>query len=210
MRRAVSTMFAPRSHPAGRRVLDLRRACSSAVSQALAPCGRCRRAPTSPRGSSSAATCAAPRSASGGTSHASSRGSARRASAASIRSRATRSANTSPSSSEFDARRFAPCTPVRATSPHGVEAREARAAAQVGHDAAHHVVRGRRHRDEILARIDAARPAEREDARKALRERLRRACARRGRRGCRPSARGRSRAPRRRAARARRAGAASA
>ena len=33
------------------------------------------------------------------------------------RSRATRSANTSPSSSEFDASRFAPCTPVRATSP---------------------------------------------------------------------------------------------
>ena len=32
------------------------------------------------------------------------------------RSRATRSAKTSPSSSEFDANRFAPCTPVRATS----------------------------------------------------------------------------------------------
>ena len=33
-------------------------------------------------------------------------------------SRATRSANTNPSSNEFEASRFAPCTPVRDTSPH--------------------------------------------------------------------------------------------
>ena len=32
-------------------------------------------------------------------------------------SRATRSENTSPSSSELDASRLAPCTPVQATSP---------------------------------------------------------------------------------------------
>ena len=57
------------------------------------------------------------------------------------RSRATRSAKASPSSNEFDASRFAPCTPVRATSP------RRRVSAcwsdhSNRHHAAHHIVGG--------------------------------------------------------------------
>src|SRR5258706_4104472 len=65
----------------------------------------------------SAATSAAPRSRSAGTSHSFLRGRFGNF-LVSIMSRATRSANTSPSSNEFDARRLAPGTPVRETSPH--------------------------------------------------------------------------------------------
>ena len=60
---------------------------------------------------------------------------------AEARSRATRSAKTSPSSREFDASRLAPCTPVRETSPHGIEARDAGPPTRSVTTPAHHVVR---------------------------------------------------------------------
>ena len=59
------------------------------------------------------------------------------------------------SSSEFEARRLAPCTPVEATSPAAHKPGERGAAVGVGRDAAHVVVRGRRDRDQLARRIDA-------------------------------------------------------
>ena len=200
---AVCTMFSSSVAPGGSRVADL----GQPFERRRAARARVRAMPAWSHITSriaSAATCAAPRSASGGTFHLPGAG---RASASRVfvaRSRATRSANTRPSSSEFDASRFAPCTPVRATSPTAYSRFALDRPYEIGHDAAHHVVRGRRHRNQIVSRIDAARLAEREDAGKALSRTPCRACARRGR-PARFAARERSRAPRRRAARARRA-----
>ena len=88
-------------------------------------------------------------------------------------SAAIRRANTSPSSSEFDASRFAPCTPVQATSPQayrpGIEVRPV----QVGADPAGGVVGGRRHRDQVVGRVDAGRAAGRGDGREPAGRRLR-------------------------------------
>src|SRR3954465_12257277 len=53
---------------------------------------------------------------------------------------------------------------------HRIQARHGRVADEIRYDAPHHVVRGRGDGDEILARVDAARAAEREDAGEALRE----------------------------------------
>ena len=69
---------------------------------------------------------------------------------------AARAANTTASSSEFEASRLAPCTPVEAIR-RPPRACERGAAAFVGRDAAHVVVRGRRDRNEIARRIDAGR-----------------------------------------------------
>ena len=64
---------------------------------------------------------------------------------------AARAPKTSPSSSELLARRLAPCTPVAGHLARGVEARQRRAAVEVGGHAAHDVVGGRRHRDRVAA-----------------------------------------------------------
>ena len=79
-----------------------------------------------------------------------------------------RRANTSPSSSEFEARRFAPCTPVHGDLTAGVEPGDARATPQVRAHAAGDVVLGRGHRDEVGHRIDAVGPAGLEDGGEAL------------------------------------------
>ncbi len=81
------------------------------------------------------------------------------------RSCPTCSANTSPSRSEFEARRFAPWTPVRDTSPHAHSRSSDDAAREIDDDAAHHVVRGRRDRNQVLQRIDATRAEQRVDPR---------------------------------------------
>ena len=65
---------------------------------------------------------------------------------------AARAPNTSPSSSELLARRFAPWTPVQAISPAANSPGNGRAAPLVGVDAAHHVVRGRADRNRIASR----------------------------------------------------------
>ena len=52
----------------------------------------------------------------------------------------------------------------------GIEPIETRPPAQIGNDSSHHVVRRRRHRDQIDRRIDAARATNCEDPRKALLE----------------------------------------
>ena len=72
-------------------------------------------------------------------------------------SSAMRAAKTTASSSEFEARRLAPCAPVEATSPAGPQAVERGAAVRVHRDAAHVIVRGRRDRDRLRRRIDAGR-----------------------------------------------------
>ena len=83
--------------------------------------------------------------------------------------RPIRWAKTSPSSRELEASRFAPCTPVQATSPQayrpGTEVRPV----QVGADAAARVVGGRDDRDELGDRVDAVLLAGGEDRREPLR-----------------------------------------
>src|SRR5512140_2635201 len=51
-----------------------------------------------------------------------------------------------------------------------IEPSEARAAGEVGHDAAHHIVCSRNYRNQILGGVDTARLAQSEDARKPLLE----------------------------------------
>ena len=75
--------------------------------------------------------------------------------AGSAPTRPARSAKTSPSSSEFEARRLAPCTPVDATSPTAQSPGMAGAPLQIGLDPAHRVVQGRRHRHEVARRVEA-------------------------------------------------------
>src|SRR5262245_12236440 len=54
----------------------------------------------------------------------------------------------------------------------GVQMVQPRAAGEVGHDPAHHVVRSRRNRNQVDARVNASRRTEGEDARKSLWEPL--------------------------------------
>ena len=70
---------------------------------------------------------------------------------------------TSPSSSELLASRLAPWTPVPATSPAAYRPGIVRPPLQVGRDAAHHVVRGRSHGDEVPRDVDAETQAGRVD-----------------------------------------------
>ena len=87
------------------------------------------------------------------------RGRARRSSRRSARARPCRRRsprrharpNTSPSSSEFDASRLAPCTPLHAASPHAQRSGQRRRAVEVGDDAAREVVRGGRDRQPVRA-----------------------------------------------------------
>ena len=72
--------------------------------------------------------------------------------------RTTRRPNTRPSSSEFDASRLAPCTPLHAVSPHAHRCGKRRRAVEIGDDAARQVVRGRRDRQPV-ARRDRDRPS---------------------------------------------------
>ena len=67
-----------------------------------------------------------------------------------------RAPNTAPSSSEFDASRFAPCTPVRATSPTAYRPGKRRASVQIRRHSAHEVVRGRRDGDGLARPVQAA------------------------------------------------------
>ena len=64
----------------------------------------------------------------------------------------TRGANTRPSSSEFDASRLAPWTPVHAASPHAHRPGSVDAPSRSVHDAAAQVVRGRRDRQPLAGR----------------------------------------------------------
>ena len=73
----------------------------------------------------------------------------RRPGSASATERATRAPKTRASSSELLASRFAPWTPVHAASPRGPQPGHARAAVEAGRDAAHVIVRGRRHGDRL-------------------------------------------------------------
>ena len=69
---------------------------------------------------------------------------------------AARWPKTRPSSSEFDARRFAPCSPVHAHLAERVEPRDrACAPCEIGRDAAAQVVRGRHDRDRLRRHVDA-------------------------------------------------------
>ena len=70
-----------------------------------------------------------------------------------------RGANTSPSSSEFEASRFAPCTPEHAASPHAHSPGKRGRAVEVGGDPAREVVRGRGHRQEVDLRVEPDRSA---------------------------------------------------
>ena len=98
----------------------LRLADALRVSMEMASAGQrraiCSMTGTTRRICSSSATCAAPVSRSALTFQSPRRGT-RGSFGWFTASRATRSAKTSPSSSELLARRFAPCTPVRDTSP---------------------------------------------------------------------------------------------
>ena len=73
------------------------------------------------------------------------------------RSSPTRAPKTSASSSELLASRLAPCTPVDATSPQAHRPGSVVRPQRVHGDAAHVVVRRRRHRHQLDARVDARR-----------------------------------------------------
>ena len=72
---------------------------------------------------------------------------------------ATRAPNTTASSSEFEARRFAPCAPVEVTSPQAHKPIDGAASLRVDQDAAHVIMRRRRHGDGLVHRIDPGRLA---------------------------------------------------
>ena len=99
----------------------------------------------------------------------------------------TRRPNTRPSSSEFDASRFAPCTPLHAASPHAQRCGERRGAVEIGDDAAREVVRGRRDRQPVLGRVEARRAGTRTRS-SGSGARSRRSSWRRATRGRRPVA----------------------
>ena len=96
--------------------------------------------------------------------------------------------NTRPSSSEFDARRLAPCTPVHAASPHAQSPASVVAPSRSVHDAAGQVVRGGRDRQPVAGRVEADGAAPPPDRREAVGEvvdrRWRRATGGRGRARC--------------------------
>ena len=81
---------------------------------------------------------------------------------------APRVAEDQPSSSEFEASRLAPCSPVHATSPIANSPGIVVASAIVGHDAAALVVRGGDDRDRLGRHVDAELPAGRVDVGEAL------------------------------------------
>ena len=123
-----------------------------------------------------------------------------------VMSSAIRWAKTRPSSSELDASRLAPCTPVQDTSPHAYRPVERGPAVQVGLDAAAGVVLGGGHRQRLGGRVEAQlAAARRRSTGTGARGTRGRGAGRRGRRGrCRSRASApRSRGPRRRAARGR-------
>jgi hypothetical protein len=66
------------------------------------------------------------------------------------------------------ASRFAPWTPVHAASPAGKQTGQRGSSPFVGVDAAHDVVRGGTHRDEIVREIEAEAAAHRGDRRKSF------------------------------------------
>ena len=101
--------------------------------------------------------------------------------------RATRAPNTTASSSELEASRFAPCAPVEATSPQAHSPSTRAAPVRIGEDAAHVVVRRRRDRDRLSRRIDAGRAAGGEHGRESAR-RARRPSSRQSRKAPRPLA----------------------
>ena len=74
---------------------------------------------------------------------------------------------TTPSSSELLARRFAPCTPVQATSPAAKKRAQVGAPVQVRPHAAHRVVRGRVNRRRVFGQVHAVLQAGFVDPRKA-------------------------------------------
>ena len=116
-----------------------------------------------------------------------------------------RGPNTMPSSSEFDASRLAPCTPVSAASPAAHRPSSDDGALEVGDDPAARVVGGRRDRQPVAARVEPGAAQRRRrwsgSVRRSPRGRWRRAT--RARRAARASPRPRP-ATRRRAAAARR------
>ena len=79
-------------------------------------------------------------------------------------------ANTRPSSSEFDASRLAPCTPVHATSPHAHRPGSVVAPSRSVHDAAAQVVRGGRDRQPVARGVETDARHARPDRREALGE----------------------------------------
>ena len=81
-----------------------------------------------------------------------------------------RAPKTAPSRSEFDASRFAPCTPVRATSPTAYSPGSVVRPSRSVVDAAHQVVRGRSHRDRLARPVEAAFADGAVDRGEALRE----------------------------------------
>ena len=114
----------------------------------------------------SAATCAAPRSVSGGTCHGFVFGSV--LSGVDVRQVARDTLGEDEPLEQRVRGEAVGAMHARARDlAHGVEPRHARVPDEIRHDAAHHVVRGGRDGDEILARVDAARAAEREDARES-------------------------------------------
>ena len=79
-----------------------------------------------------------------------------------------RAPKTSPSSSELLARRFAPWTPVHATSPAAKSPGNRRSTVQIRLHAAHDVVGGRADRDAIARQVETRPPAHLRDQRKPL------------------------------------------
>ena len=77
---------------------------------------------------------------------------------------------TIPSSREFEASRFAPCTPVQATSPAAQSPGSAVAPVEVGYYSTAEVVGGRRHGDPVRSRFEAQLPHRCRESREPLLE----------------------------------------
>ena len=176
---------APRSCPAVRRCADARRGArgTSRRPRAVRSMPACSHIVAR---IASAATCAAPRSASGGTSQLPRRRGCARSRGVVDRGRAPRARRTraprAASSTRGGSRRARRCAPPRRTR---TAAAGSSARARSVTIAAHHVVRGRRDRDEVASR--GSMPRARQSARcpgkrSANGAASRRACARRGRR----------------------------